>query len=197
VLAAIVGAWNGAVAEGEAALAPLLGAAQPIANLFGPIPYVGFQSMIDDPAGLRNYWTADYLSELADETIETFCAYSERMPVGGGQSLLVPWGGAVADATSAQTPMANRDAQWVVHPFGIWEGAERDAEVIDWARACHGLFAPWTSGGVYLNFVGDEGQDRVRAAFGDNYDRLVAVKTQWDPDNVFHGNQNVVPAVPA
>jgi len=194
LVAAILGLWNGPVDQGRAALQGLLGAATPIVDLFGPLPYAQFQCLIDDPPGLRNYWTADYLDDLPDEAIEAFCAYSDRTPLAGAQSLLVPWGGAVAQVTSADTPMANRDARWVVHPFGIWEGAERDAEVIGWVRESHGLFAPWTSGGVYLNFVGDEGQERVRAAFGPNYERLVAVKTTWDPDNVFHGNQNIEPA---
>jgi FAD/FMN-containing dehydrogenase len=190
------GIWNGPVEEGERAMRPLLDVAEPIADLFGPVPYADFQCMIDDPPGLRNYWTADYLDELTDEAIDVFCSHSERIPLNAAQSLLVPWGGAVAESSPAETPLANRDARWVVHPFGIWEGAERDDEVIGWAREVHDLFAPWANGGVYLNFVGDEGQDRVRAAFGDNYDRLVAVKTKWDPDNVFHGNQNIRPAGP-
>ena len=81
-----------------------------------------------------------------------------------------------------------------MHPFCVWDGAERDAEHIDWGRRGHEVFAPWASGGTYLNFIGDEGSDRIRAAFGPAYDRLAAIKAAWDPDNVFRGNQNIVPA---
>ena len=188
----IAGCWNGPEDEGERALRGLLGSAEPIVDLFGPMPYVQFQCMIDDPPGLRNWWTAEYLSELTDEAADAFCAYSDEMPLSATQSLLVPWGGAVA--RKRDTPMAQRDAAYVVHPFCVWEGADRDAEHIAWGRRGREVFAPWSTGGTYLNFIGDEGSDRVRAAFGPAYDRLAEVKAAWDPDNVFAGNQNIVPA---
>ena len=188
----IAGCWNGPVDEGERALRGLLGSAEPIVDLFGPMPYVQFQCMIDDPPGLRNWWTAEYLSELTGEAADAFCAYSDEMPLSATQSLLVPWGGAVA--RKRDTPMAQRDAAYVVHPFCVWEGADRDAEHIAWGRRGREVFARWSTGGTYLNFIGDEGSDRVRAAFGPAYDRLAEVKAAWDPDNVFAGNQNIVPA---
>ena len=122
-----------------------------------------------------------------------YCAYGAEMPASATQLLLVPWGGAVARAEGT-TPLAKRDAAWVIHPFAVWEGSERDAEHVAWGREVRERFAPWVTGGIYLNFIGDEGQDRVRAAFGPAYDRLAAVKAEWDPGNVFHGNQNIVPA---
>lgn len=192
-MAGIAGLWCGPAAEGEAALRPLIGAAPAIVDLFGELPYCEFQCMIDDPPGNRNFWTADYLGSLPDDAIEAFCAYSERMPASFAQSLLVPWGGAVARGSGA-TPMANRDAAWVLHPFAVWEGAEQDAEHIAWARESHAVFAPWSTGGTYLNFIGDEGADRVRAAFGPHYERLATVKAEWDPENVFRGNQNIEPS---
>jgi FAD/FMN-containing dehydrogenase len=115
------------------------------------------------------------------------------MPVPSAcQSILVPWGGAVARTTD--TPMAKRDAEWVAHPFVLWEHEADDAEHIAWAREISADLKRFTTGGVYLNFIGDEGQDRVRAAFGDNYDRLARIKAQYDPGNVFHRNQNIRPA---
>jgi FAD/FMN-containing dehydrogenase len=189
----LAGMWNGPVDEGEAALRDLLATRPPIVNVFGPIPYVALQQMIDDPPGFRQWATADYLGELPDEAIDAFCTYSEHMPPGISQSLLLPWGGAVARAGADTTPLARRDAAWVVHPFAVWDDPARDAEHAAWGRTSHAVFAPWATGGTYLNFVGDEGQDRVRAAYGDSYERLVDVKTEWDPDNVFHGNQNIRP----
>jgi len=115
------------------------------------------------------------------------------MPTGASQSLVVPWGGAVARQASAW-PLARRDAAWVVHPFMLWDDPARDAEHIAWARGVSAALRPYANGGVYLNFVGDEGADRVRAAFGDeNLARLAAVKDRYDRENVFRLNHNVRP----
>jgi FAD/FMN-containing dehydrogenase len=188
----LAGCWNGPVADGERALRPLLDAAPAVADLFGEVPYVELQCMIDDPPGFRNWWTADYLADLPDEAIDAFVAYATSAPQELSQTLLVPWGGAVARLAGG-TPLANRDAAWVVHPFAVWEDPARDADHVAWGRASHEVFAPWATGGTYLNFIGDEGDERVRAAFGESYDRLVAVKTAWDPGNVFRANQNIRP----
>jgi FAD/FMN-containing dehydrogenase len=169
----------------------LLETAPPIVSLFGEMPYAELQSMIDDPPGKRNWWTAEYLGELPDAAVSAFCGYGERVPPGFTQALLIPWG---AGVVSDSTPLTNRDAGWVVHPFCVWEGAERDEEHMAWGREVREVFADWRTGATYLNFIGDEGADRVRAAFGPNYDRLAAIKAVWDPDNVFRGNQNIVPA---
>jgi FAD/FMN-containing dehydrogenase len=190
-VAIVAGMWNGPVAEGEAALRPLLAAAEPLVDLFGEIPYAELQRMIDDPPRKRNWWTAEYVDELSDAALDAIAAYGEQMPLSFTQMLVLPWGGEVARRTDS--PLAKRDAAYVLHPFCVWDGAERDEEHIAWGRAARDVFAPWKSGGVYLNFVGDEGQDRVRAGFGESYERLVAVKERYDPENVFRGNQNIRP----
>ncbi len=166
---------------------------EPAVDLVGPIPYEQFQCMIDDPPGNRNYWSADYLESFSDEALDAFVHWSGRMPGPLDQSIMFPWGGAVRDVTAADTPMTLRDAEWVTHPFAVWEAAEEDAEHIAWARDMGAALKPYTTGGVYLNFIGDEGADRVRAAFGDSYDRLAAIKRRYDPDNFFRGNQNIPP----
>ena len=86
--------------------------------------------MIDDPPGKRNYWSAEYLADFGDDAVAAFVKASADMPAGFSQNLMVPWGGAVARVSDADTPMTNREAAWVFHPFGVWEGAERDAEHI-------------------------------------------------------------------
>lgn len=169
---------------------------EPAVDLVGPMPYAELQRMIDDPPGLRNYWTADYLDELSDGAIDVFASHSERMPIPSAcQSILFPWGGQVARVSPDDTPMARRDAEWVSHPFVLWESAADDERHLAWGRGISAALKPFTSGGVYLNFIGDEGQDRVRAAFGDGYDRLSRIKSLYDPDNFFHLNQNIRPAV--
>lgn len=188
----LVGMWNGAPEEGERALRPLIEVAEPIADLFGTNSDVEFQRMIDDPPGFRNWWTAEYANELPDEAIEALCAYGEEIPAGASQLLTIPWGGAVA-AAGVDTPLANRDAAYVIHPFCLWIDPSGDEEHIAWGRRVREVFEPWATGATYLNFVGEEGDDRIRKAFGPSYERLVEVKTAWDPENVFRGNQNIRP----
>ena len=151
--------------------------------------------MIDDPPGKRNYWSAEYMAGLGDDAIAAFIKTATNMPGGFTQNLMVPWGGAVARVSDADTPMTNREAAWVFHPFAVWEGAEHDAEHISWAKDSLVTMREHATGGIYLNFIGDEGQDRVRAAYGtENYERLAQIKRQYDPENIFHRNQNIKPA---
>jgi FAD/FMN-containing dehydrogenase len=169
---------------------------EPAVDLVGPMPYAEFQRMIDDPPGLRNYWTADYLDELSDDAIDIFASHSERMPVPSAcQSIMFPWGGQVAARGNGDTPMARRDVPWVSHPFALWDSPDGDERHLTWARAISADLKRYSNGGVYLNFIGNEGQDRVRAAFGDSYERLARIKAEYDPDNFFRLNQNITPAV--
>lgn len=91
--------------------------------------------------------------------------------------------------------MSRRDAPWVAHPFALWESAEGDERHLSWARGISADMKRFSNGGVYLNFIGNEGQDRVRAAFGESYDRLAQIKAEYDPDNFFRFNQNIKPAL--
>ena len=112
------------------------------------------------------------------------------------QQLLIPWGGAVARVPEDATPMTKRSDAVDHAPLrGVGERGRRRRRNIEWARAFRRDIAAYATGGVYLNFIGDEGEDRVRAAFGDEkYRRLAAIKGEWDPGNVFKGNQNIKPA---
>ena len=195
LVAGIAGMWTGPIEEGEPRLRELLEAAQPIVNLFGEMPYAELQSMIDDPPGKRNWWTAEYLDDLPDDAVERVLrATPSGCRASFTQSLLVPWGGAVArNGGGDAAGQPRRRAGWCTRSAS-GTGAERDVEHIAWGREGRDVFAPWKTGATYLNFVGDEGADRVRAAFGAAYDRLAAIKATWDPDNVFRGNQNIVPA---
>ena len=101
----------------------------------------------------------------------------------------------MARVSAIETPMVQRDAAWVAHPYVLWEQARDDAQHLAWGRALAADLKRFSSGGAYLNFIGDEGADRVRAAFGDNYERLERVKSRYDPDNFFRRNPNITPAV--
>jgi FAD/FMN-containing dehydrogenase len=135
------------------------------------MPYAGFQSMLDDPPGFRQYWSADYCDSVPDEAV------------------------AVSRVADDATPLSHRDVPWITHPFATWDGAEATAENVEWARAFRRDIERYTNGGVYLNFIGAEGEERIKAAFGtEKYARLAEVKARFDPENVFQGNQNIRPA---
>ncbi|WP_445269213.1 FAD-binding protein [Streptomyces sp. DSM 41634] len=159
------------------------------------IPYADLQCMIDDPPGMRNYWSAEYLTGIPDEFVDVFCARAESMPVPTGtQHLVFPQGGAIASGP-ADYPVPYRDAPWAVHPFGIWEDAADDERCRQWVKDVRSDSEPWSTGAVYLNFIGNEGSERVVSGLGgESMQRLGALKRQYDPDNVFRFNHNIRPA---
>jgi FAD/FMN-containing dehydrogenase len=194
LVAGVIAMYAGSEDELREALAPIF-ALEPPAAMVAEMPYAEMQCAIDDPPGYRNYWSAEHLRELPDAAVDAFCARAHDMVVPSpSQHILFPWGGAVAAQASAW-PLPHRDASWVVHPLGLWEDPADDAQAISWGRGICADVRQWATGAVYLNFVGDEGEDRVRAGYGDeNYERLAAVKAEFDPDNVFHLHHNVKPA---
>ncbi len=195
LVAAVVITFIGTEAEGNALAAELLGFEEPLVAVGFPVPYPEFQSMLDDPPGFRNYWSVEHLEELSDEVIDLFCARGLATPSPTPtQFLMFPWGGAVARGADT-SPQQGRETLWVMHPLGLWENAADDETNIAWARAACAELKPFSTGGAYLNFD-SEGHDRVMSGFGkDNYERLAEIKKQFDPDNVFRGNQNIKPAV--
>ncbi|MER6125124.1 FAD-binding oxidoreductase [Streptomyces sp. NPDC001795] len=159
------------------------------------MPYADVQCMLDVPPGLRNYWSAEHLTALSDELVDIFCARASSMPVPTScQHVLFPQGGAIASGPG-EYPIPYRDAPWTVHPFGVWADPADDEQALQWVRDVRADVRPWRTGAVYLNFIGDEGRDRVVAGLGsENFNRLARVKRQYDPDNVFRYNHNVPPA---
>lgn len=159
------------------------------------MPYADMQCMMDDPPGLRNYWSAEYLTGMPDEFVDVFCSLGESLPTPTGtQHVVFPQGGAIADGPTGY-PVPYRDAPWAVHPFGIWEDPADDERCRQWVKDVRARVQPWSTGAVYLNFTGDEGPDRVVAGLGaQNMRRLGEVKRAYDPDNVFRFNHNIAPA---
>ncbi|MFI9829847.1 FAD-binding protein [Streptomyces sp. NPDC051913] len=164
-------------------------------EIVGAMPYADVQCMLDDPPGMRNYWSAEYLREAPDAFLDVFCARAASMPVPTGTiHVLFPQGGAIADGPR-EYPVPYRDAPWAVHPFAMWEDPADDERVIQWVRDVRADARPWSTGAVYLNFIGDEGDERVVAGVGaENTARLAALKRRYDPDNVFRFNHNIRPA---
>ncbi|MFG2887425.1 FAD-binding oxidoreductase [Streptomyces sp. NPDC048297] len=185
--------YAGAEEDLRTLAAPLLALPHEV-EVAGVMPYADVQRMFEQPAGLRNHWSAEYLGDLPDEAVDVFCALGDRMPVPTGtRHTLLPQGGAIA-AGPHEYPVPYRDAPWAVHPFGIWADPADDERCVAWVREVRAAMRPWSTGDVYLNFIGDEGPERVRAGLGEgNTLRLAKVKRRYDPDNVFRFNHNIKP----
>jgi FAD/FMN-containing dehydrogenase len=193
-LLAVAVCYAGEVDEGADVLRPLVGM-DPAVNLIGPMPYTEFQIMLTDPPGFHHYWSADYHDTFDDQAMDIFLRAGANRTSPLTQQLLAAWGGAITDVPDGATPLSHRSTRWVSHPFAVWDNPADAPANIAWVRDFRRDIAPHTNGGVYLNFIGAEGQDRVRAAFGDtNYRRLASVKATYDPKNTFRGNQNIHPA---
>ncbi|MCV2490934.1 FAD-binding oxidoreductase [Geodermatophilus sp. YIM 151500] len=183
--------------EGARVLRPLVEFGPPAVAMVQPMPYSALQRLLEagNPPGLRNWWTADFLTGLPDELVDVLAEHTARVPSPTTQVAIIAGGGAPARVPDEATALGTRTAPWNVHFLSIWADADDDERNIAWTRALSAAAKPWATGGAYLNFIGDEGHDRVRAAFGpEKYARLVALKDRYDPDNVFCLNQNVPPS---
>ena len=182
--------------EAEKAMAPMLAVAEPLMHGVGRMPLRDLNAAFDGlySPGDQWYWRGDFFNELADDAIVRNREWNDRTPTWKSGSHLYPVDGAARDVPVEDTAYAYRDATWsqviiAVDPDPAGAGAIRDWAIGYW-EALH----PYSAGGAYVNFMMDEGQARVRATYGPNYERLARVKATFDPDNVFHVNQNIVPA---
>ena len=191
---AVLVVYAGPEAAARELAAPMLALGH-AGEMIAEMPYADFQCMLDDPPGYRNYWSAEYLDSMPDQAVDRFCARAGDMIVpSASQHVLFPQGGAVARAP-AEYPVPWRHAPWIAHPFGLWEDPADDARGRQWAHDIRADLKPWSSGAVYLNFIGDEGEDRVVSGFGrENHARLAKVKREYDPENLFRLNHNIKPA---
>jgi FAD/FMN-containing dehydrogenase len=193
---AIIAGYFGPIDQADQVLAPLRTFADPPVDLIRPIPYVDFQALTDpgNPPGRRNYWRSEMLTDLPDDAIDALIACAATATSPASVLVMGPVGGAVADVPAGATPLNGRSAPWLYHCYGIWTDHD-DERHIAWVRATEQTMRPWTTSGIALNFVSDVDNTRVQSAFGaDSYRRLAAIKTKYDPDNVFRMNQNVPPS---
>jgi FAD/FMN-containing dehydrogenase len=183
--------------EGEAVLRPLREFGPPGLDMMGRMPYLAVQDLISagNPRGQRNYWSADFLAELPDEAIDTVVEHATHPVSPLSQVLILGGGGAVARVPEDATAFGERNAPFNMHFVSMWEDPADDDRNIAFTRTIAGAMKPWTTGRAYLNFIGDEGLHRVESSFGEQkYARLQALKSKWDPDNLFCHNQNIKPA---
>ncbi len=188
--------FTGSMEEGKEALRPLREFGPPVIDMVGPRSYLDLQRLIDPayPAGMRNYWTGDFLAGLPDEAIEIMCRFHLSKPSPLTQILVLPGGGASERVPDGTMAIGQRQAPFNIHITSLWADPAADDANIAWTRGLSTTMKPFTTGRVYVNFIGDEGRDRVVAAFGpEDYARLQALKDRYDPNNLFRSNQNIEP----
>ena len=197
-IVSVIVAWFGDLARGEDLLEPLRTFGAPAVDTVQPMPYLALQSMLDAgmPHGRRHYWRSENLADLPDPAIEVFVERAGTATSPFSQIIVSPLGGAVGDVAEGATALGGRSAAWMYHCYGVWLEGD-DQRHIDWVRETDAALRPFASGRISLNFVSGAGHERVRASFGaEAYQRLVALKDRYDPDNVFRRNQNVRPSRP-
>ena len=192
---AFIAFWAGDVGEGERCLKPLRDAAQVVAEHVGPMPYPALNSAFDAlyPAGLQHYWKANFVTELTDEAIEAHLEHGPKVPAVNSTVHIYPINGACNRVASDATAFAYRDATYATVIVGIWPDPADNEANIAWVRDYYDATAPLSEEGGYINFMADDDQDRIEANYKGNYERLVDVKRKYDPENLFHLNQNIRP----
>jgi len=196
-LIGLVACYAGSLEDGEKAVAPLRELGDPVADLMGPLPYTALQGLLDPlwPQGKNAYMKAGYLHGLDDDAIATAARYHRDATSPESEIHFHHFGGAVARVGEDATAYRERQAPYVMNIIAASSDAEGFDSHVDWAKRLYSDMEPSLTGAAYINFLSDEGEERVRAAYGDEkFARLQALKDEYDPTNVFHLNQNIPPS---
>jgi len=187
---------TGAKDQAEAAIQSARKIFEPIFEHVGPMPYPLLQSLFDKlyPPGHQWYWKGDFVRELTDEAIAHHARFS-KVPTSQSLMHLYPINGAVHRVGREATAWNYRDANWSMVIAGVDPDPSNAGKLRTWARQYWEALHPYTMGGAYVNFMMEEGEDRIKATYRDNFERLVAIKNRYDPNNLFHVNQNIKPSV--
>ena len=178
-------------------MAPLLDSVpEPLMHGVAPMPHAALQSAFDAlyPAGDQWYWRADFVNEIPDEAVKIHARFGAEMPTMKSTMHMYPIDGAAHDVGPTDTPWGYRDATWGSVFAGVDPDPANVGEISTWSIDYFEELHPYSAGGAYVNMMMDEGADRIRASYGDNYDRLARIKAEYDPDNFFRVNQNIPPA---
>ena len=197
IMAGMVWCYTGAMEKAEGVFEEIREQLPPPAiDMVGPIPHPALQSMFDVfyPPGLQWYWKADFVEEISDEAIDLHIAHAKELPTMASSMHLYPINGAVHDVAEDATAWSYRDANWAEVIVGVDPDPANKQLITDWARDYYNDLHPYCLEGAYINFMMEEGEDRIRATYRGNYERLVEIKSKYDPDNLFRVNQNIRPA---
>jgi tetratricopeptide (TPR) repeat protein len=192
-ICALISCYNGPAEQAMKPIRQELPA--PIFDAMGAMPFPALQSMFDPllPAGLQWYWKGDFVKELPDAAIDVHLEYAAKFPSPQTLMHLYPIDGAANRVRRSATAWNARDATWSMVIAAIDPDPAKAGALETWAKAYWEAVHPYDLGGAYVNFMMEEGQDRIKATYGDNYERLVAVKNRYDPGNLFRVNQNIKP----
>jgi FAD/FMN-containing dehydrogenase len=192
--------YAGPIEEGERVLRRVRQFGPPLADQIAPIPYTQIQQMFDPmyPRGRRNYWKSNFLGSLDDEATDTMVENFRGAPSSLSHSFLEGFSGAVRTLGRENTAFAQRDSDYNFTLIAMWTDPAEDEQNLRWGREYWQAMQPYSAGGVYVNYLGssaDEGEERVKAAYGpEKYARLASLKKKYDPANMFRLNQNIRPA---
>jgi FAD/FMN-containing dehydrogenase len=187
--------YAGDMAEGEKAVAPLRALGAPIADVIGPHPFTGWQAAFDPllTPGARNYWKSHDFTELSEAATEVILDHAGRLPTPECEIFIGHLGGAVNRVAADATAYPHRDADFIMNVHTRWQDPAQDRDCVRWARDLFDAAKPFATGGVYVNFLGEDEADRLPGAYGANLARLSAIKAKYDPANLFRVNQNIAP----
>ena len=194
---ALVCCYCGPLEKAEEAIKPIRKELPPpILDWMGPMPFPALQGLFDPllPKGLQWYWKGDFVKELSDEAIDVHLEHAAKAPSELSLMHLYPIDGAVHRVGRNETAWNCRDATWSMVIAGIDPNPAKAEALTAWAKGYWEAVHPYNLGGAYVNFMMEEGEDRIKATYGDNYDRLAAIKKKYDPTNFFRVNQNIKPA---
>jgi FAD/FMN-containing dehydrogenase len=192
----IVWACTAGQNEAEEMFKPIRAFKKPALDFVGPIPHPALQSMFDGlyPPGLQWYWRAHFVNELSDEAIAEHVRFGATLPSMHSTMHMYAINGAASRVGKQDTAWNYRDATWAQVMVGVDPDPANKEKLIQWTKDYHDALRPYSAAGAYVNFMMDEGEDRVKATYGDNYARLVAIKNKYDPQNLFRVNQNIKPS---
>jgi FAD/FMN-containing dehydrogenase len=191
----ILSCYVGSLEKGEELVKPLRAFGPPQLDLLGPMPFPALNSIFDAllPAGLHHYWKAHFVKDLSDEAIDAHAIYGAKVPTYQSGMHMYPIDGVAHQIGQSDTAFSYRDVHWAVNVIGVSPNAVDMPDHIRWVREYWDALRPYAEAGSYINFLGDEGEERIKATYRENYGRLVALKNTYDPTNLFHINQNIVP----
>jgi FAD/FMN-containing dehydrogenase len=187
--------YSGPMDKAEEVVRPIREFGPPAFELVGPMPFPMLQSAFDAvaPSGLQNYWKAEFLTELSDDVIEAHLKFAPGIPTIYSGVHTFPVNGAAHKVGRNETAWSYRDAHFAQVIFALYPDAADTPKNTEWVREYWSALHPYSAGGAYVNFLMDEGEERIAASYRDNYQRLVEVKNKYDPTNLFHMNQNIKP----
>jgi FAD/FMN-containing dehydrogenase len=195
-MCAVVWCYTGDMANAETAFKPIRKFSPPAIDFAGPIPFPALQSMFDAlyPPGLQWYWRADFFNHYDDEAIDLHVKHGSELPTMFSTMHIYPINGAVQRVSSEDTAWSYRDANFAQVIVGVDPDPNNNERLKAWTKDYWEALHPFSAGGAYVNMIMDEGEERVKAAYRDNYARLTQIKAKYDPQNFFHVNQNIKPA---